>query len=131
MTCIKMVLLPKVERYLRGVVLVEVIWKVFTYITKNCLCSSITQDDALYESRQGRGSGTSTLEENLVQHIAGICHNPLLRLFLDMRKVCDLLDHTRFMEVLKGYGLGPKLRRLKQRVWEDQAVVPKAGRYYV
>ena len=34
------------------------------------------------------------------------------------------------MEILKGCGLGPKLRILLHRFGDDQVVVPKAGRYY-
>ena len=34
------------------------------------------------------------------------------------------------MEILSGYGLGPKLQRLLQRYWGGQRVVPKSGKYY-
>ena len=34
------------------------------------------------------------------------------------------------MEILRGYGLGPKLQRLLQRYWDRQRVVPKSGKYY-
>ena len=34
------------------------------------------------------------------------------------------------MDILRGYGLGPNLWRLLQSFWDDQLVVPKAGRYY-
>ena len=41
-----------------------------------------------------------------------------------------MIDQTRFMEVLNSYGLSPKLRRLLQRFWVDQVVLPKVERYY-
>ena len=34
------------------------------------------------------------------------------------------------MEILRGYGLGPNFQRLLQRFCYEQAVVPKAGRFY-
>ena len=34
------------------------------------------------------------------------------------------------MEILRVYGLVPKLQRLLQRYWEGQRVVPKSGKYY-
>ena len=35
------------------------------------------------------------------------------------------------MDILRGYGLGPKLQRLLQRYWDGQKVVPKAGFFRV
>ena len=34
------------------------------------------------------------------------------------------------MEILCGYGLGPKLKRLLQWYWDKQRLVPKSGNYY-
>ena len=34
------------------------------------------------------------------------------------------------MEILLGYGLGPKLQRLLQIFWDGQRVVPNSGKYY-
>ena len=34
------------------------------------------------------------------------------------------------MEILRGYGLGPKLQWLLQRYWDGQKVVPKAGKLF-
>ena len=95
----------------------EVIWKVFTFIMNNLLHSAITLDDALHGFRKGWGTRTDALAENLAQKIAGICHGPLFQVFLDMREAYDYLYQTTCMEVLKCYGLGPKLRRLLKRFW--------------
>ena len=130
MTWTEMVLMSKEEGYFRGIGLVEVIWKVLTSITNNRLRYSVTLYDALHEFRQGRGTGMATLKTNMVQHLAGVFKDPLFQVFLDVRKACGLLYRKICMEVLNGYGLGPKLRRLLQWVLEEQAVVPKTGRYY-
>ena len=34
------------------------------------------------------------------------------------------------MEILREYGLGPRLQRLLQRHWDGQRLVTKAGKYY-
>ena len=127
-----MVMLPKGEGYFRGIGLVVVIWNVFTSMIYNCLCSATMIHDALHGFRQGWGTGTYTLKEKLALKLTGICHENLLQVFLDVRKAHkhDLIEWTRYMEVLKGYGLGSKLKRLLQQFWEDQVVVPKAGWYY-
>ena len=46
------------------------------------------------------------------QQLAGIFHDPLFQVFVDMRKSYDSLDRERCMEIIWGYGLGPNLRQL-------------------
>ena len=86
--------------------------------------------DALHGFRQGRGVGTATLEENLAQQIAGLCHDTLLQVFMDVRKDYYSMERGRCMEILKCYGLGTNLRILLHMFWDDQAVGMKTGRYY-
>ena len=40
------------------------------------------------------------------------------------------LHRGRWMEILREYGLGPRLQRLLQRHWDGQRLVTKAGKYY-
>ena len=130
MTGTKMALLPKGEVDFKGIGFVEVIRKLFTSIMKNRLRTSITLLDSLHGLRQGWGTGTATLETNLVQQLAGICHARLFWVLLDVHKVYDLIYQKIFMEVLKGYGIGTKIMRLIQQFWGNQEIVPKAGRFY-
>ena len=65
----------------------------------------------------GRGTGTPTLEENLDQQLAGICNEPLLQVFLDVRKSYNLMNMGSCMEILSLYGIGTKLQRILQRFW--------------
>ena len=123
-------MLPKGEGEFKGIRLVEIIWKVFSLIMNNRLHYDITLHDAPDGCRKSQGIGTDTLEEKLVQQLAGICREPLFQVLLDVRKSYALLDRTRCMKALKGYGLGTKLRRLLQPFWSDKAVVSKAGRFY-
>ena len=70
------------------------------------------------------------MEANLNQQIAGILHDPLLQVFLDVQKSYNLLERGRCMDILRGYVLGNKLQSLLQRFWDEQVVVPKPGRLY-
>ena len=72
--------------YFRGIGLVDMIRKFFTSIVNNGLKSAITLNDALHVFRQGWRVGIATLEENLAQKLAGIYHEPLFQVFLDVRK---------------------------------------------
>ena len=47
-----------------------------------------------------------------------------------VREAYDSLDIGRYMEILRGYGLVPKLQRLLQRYWDGQKVYPKAGKLF-
>ena len=81
-----MVLIPKGVGGYRGIVLVEVIWKVCISILNNSICSSITLYDALNCFIQRRGSGTATLEAKMAQKLVGMCHDPPFQVLLDVRK---------------------------------------------
>ena len=61
------VLIPKGERYYRGIGLVEAMWKVVAAILNFRITASITFHDFLHGFRAGRGTGTATLEAKLIQ----------------------------------------------------------------
>ena len=82
MVCKAMVLLLKLGGGFRGLVLVEVIWKLFSSIMNNNLQSSFIMHDAVHGFSEGRETGTATLEAKLAQQLAGICHDPLFKVLL-------------------------------------------------
>ena len=47
---------------------------------------SVTLHDVLHGFRAGRGTGAATLEAKSTHQLAGIAHNLMFQLFLDMRK---------------------------------------------
>ena len=51
-------------------------------------------------------------------------------IFLDMTKAYDALDRSRSMEILKGYGVGDRVRRLLREYWDRTKMVARAGGYY-
>ena len=79
LTWTTMILVTKSVGGHRSIGLVGVIWNVCTLITKNRLRNGITIHYALHGFRRGRGTGTSTMEENMVHQFAGIFHKPLSR----------------------------------------------------
>ena len=72
-----MIFLPKGRGEHRGIGIVEVVWKVCTTVVNFRLKRSVTLHIELHGFREGRGAGTSTLEEKLVQKLEGLVHNPL------------------------------------------------------
>ena len=92
---------------------------------------AISLHDALSGCSQGRGSGTDTLEAKLGQHMIENFHKPLFQVLFDVKKACNSLDQTRYMEMLRGYGIGENLQRLLKRFWEGPMVVLRSGSFYV
>ena len=74
--------------------------------------SSITYHDAPHGFRTGRGTGTATLEANLLQQLATMREEVLYVIFLDLTKAYYALDRSRCLEILEGYGVVPNARRL-------------------
>ena len=70
------------------------------------------------------------MEENLSQQLAGLCHDPLLQVFLDVRKAYDSLDRVRCMEIIRGYIPGTNLQRLLHQYRDKQGEVTKAGKLF-
>ena len=62
------------------------------------------------------------MKKKIVQHLAEV--------LLDVRKYYNSLNIWRFMNILRGYGLGPNLQTLLQRLWDEQAMVLKAGKLF-
>ena len=70
-----------------------------TTIMNTRIKTSISLFDALNEFRfrQGRGTGTATLEDKLAQQLEIICHVLLFQLLLDVNKAYDSLAQMRCM----------------------------------
>ena len=90
---------------------------------------SVTLHDILHGFREERGAGTATLEENFAQQLAGIAHEPLFRVFLDVRKAYDSLYRGRCMEIMMGYRMGSRTSRLIAHHWKNLMFVLKAKRF--
>ena len=74
--------------------------EVYATVVNFRINSSVTLHNALDWSMSGKGTGMTTLEAKLVQQLAGLAHEPLFQVFLDVRKAYDSLDRGRCMEIL-------------------------------
>ena len=62
----------------------------------NCsLKRSFIFNKALHGLREGQEMGTATLEAKLDQQLAGLAHEPLLQVFIDVCKAYASLDRGR------------------------------------
>jgi exonuclease III len=125
-----LVLLPKPSGGIRGIGLLEVIWKVCSSIVDARLKASISLHDSLHGFRSSRGTGTAILELILRMQLSHIQHRPLYLIFLDLTKAYDTLDRDRTLEILKGYGIGPNVIRLLQTFWNNLQVVARQSGYH-
>ena len=89
------VLIPKGKKDYRGIGLLELMWKVVAVILNRRFIDSITYHDALHGFRAGHGTGTATLEANLLQQLAALREEVLYMIFLDLTKAYDALDRSR------------------------------------
>ena len=66
--------------------MVEVLWKVCAVVVNCWLKRSVVLHNALHGFRTGREMWTATLESKLDQQLAGLAHEPLFQVFLDVQK---------------------------------------------
>ena len=110
--------------------MVEVTWKVMAVILHHQLTTGLQLHDALHGFREGHGTGTATLEARLLRQLAAMREEVLYVIFLDLTKAYDALDRSRSLEILKGYGVGVRVRRLLREYWVRTTMVARAGSYY-
>ena len=77
-------------------------------------------------SRLYFGTGTAIIEAKLAQQLAFREKAPLYRVFIDLRKAFDSMDQGRCLEVLQGYGAGPKMLRLIKHFWDEAELACRA-----
>ena len=70
----------------RGISLLETLWKVVEVLINTHLQASLHMHDVLHRFRDGRVTGTATMELNLAHELVRIGQSPLLLVFLDLRK---------------------------------------------
>ena len=91
------------------------------------LTTSITFHDFLHGFREGRGTGTSNLEAKLLQKLEALRDKVLYMIFQDLHNAYDALDMSRCLDILEGYGVGPRARGLLQTYWKRLTMVERAG----
>ena len=74
--------------------------------------------------------GTATTEVKLAQQLAYIEKVPLYGVFIDLRKAHDSMDRGKCLEILKAYGVGPKILKVIGFFWDHVVLVCRAGGCY-
>ena len=65
-----------------------------------------------------------------MQHLSALREEFLYVIFLDLHKAYDVLDSSRCLEILEGYGVGPRACWLLRTYWRRLSMVARAGGYY-
>ena len=125
-----LVIIPKPAGGVRGIGLLELIWKLIERIISNRLAAGIQFHDALHGFRKGRGCGTAILECRLEQECSLYNGETLFQVFLDLTKAYDTLDRERTLTILSTYGVGPNTIRLMEAFWKDLVLCTWQGGYF-
>ena len=80
------VLIPKGKGKLRGIGLVEVLWKAIASLLNRRLTAAISFHDTLHGFRAGGGTGTATLNVKILKQFKAMRETVLFEVFLDIRK---------------------------------------------
>jgi Reverse transcriptase (RNA-dependent DNA polymerase) len=126
------ILIPKGagSNEVRGIGLLEVVWKLLTTIMNSRIIKSVEYHDAHHGFRANRGTGTATLEAKLRMQLAMVEGKNLFQIFIDFSKAYDTLDRGRTLKILEGYGIGPRILGILRTFWEQQKVVVRQSGYY-
>ena len=74
--------------------------------------------------------GTATLEEKLAQQLAFLQQEMIYEVFVDLKKAYDAMDRNQYLEILRGYGVGPLMLRLIKFFWDHTDLVCQANDYF-
>ena len=84
---------------------------------------SVDFHNALHGFHAFWGTGTGIIGAKLIQQLAMLHQVPLFQNFLDLWKAYDILDCECMLDVLEGYGVGPRILGLLRAFWAQHIVV--------
>jgi len=123
------IFIPKGGGNYCGIGLLEPFWKVIEILLDRRL-KVIDFHNSLHGFLQGRGCGTTTMEAKLVQQFAYLEQQALYGVFVDLKKAYDAMDRERCIELLKEYGVGPRMMPMIIFFWDDAMMVCRATGNY-
>ena len=121
------VLIPKGNGGFRGNGILEVLWKALLRVINRRIRAAVKFHGVLHGFWVGWGMGTASLETKLLQQLTDMREEVLYKVFLNLRKAYDELDRERCMEILVGYGVGPRTERILRQYWDHLSMVARAG----
>jgi hypothetical protein len=126
MSWMVIILLPKGGGDFQGIGLLDPCWKV---VEKNMVCQMGTIDlhPCLHRGMPKQGTGTATIEAKLAQQLAWVEQEPLFQVFVDLCTAYNHINREKCLEIMTGYGVGLKLLRLQEKIWDQAEMVCCAG----
>ena len=79
----------------------------------------------------GLGTGTASLEANLLQTLRSMREASLYKVFIDLQKAYDALDWEICLNILAAYRVGPRSLWILPIYWGRLTILARAGWYYV
>ena len=79
--------------------------------------------DVLQGFRAGRGTGAASLEANILQQLILMREEILYEVLINLWKFYDDLYRERCMDILVGFGIGPRTERIIKYYWENLSIV--------
>jgi hypothetical protein len=124
-------LIPKTDSpVMRGIGLMEIIWKTMTKIINDRILGGVRFHDGLHGCVPRRGTGTALIETKLAMQLAMRDHRPWYQIFLDLTKAFDSIDRERLLTILEQYGIGARIITLLRNFWAKHIYVPRQAGYY-
>jgi hypothetical protein len=120
------VLLPEGKGNFQGIGLLNPCWKIVEKIMVHRM-GAIDFHPCLHGEMPKRGMSTAMIEAKLAQQLAWVEQEPLYQVFVDLCKAYDHLNCAKCIEIMTGYGVGPKLLCLQGKFWEQAEMVCRAG----
>jgi Reverse transcriptase (RNA-dependent DNA polymerase) len=125
-----LVLLPKHDGGVRGIGLLEPIWKVIALIIKDRIIDAVQFDDSLHGFLPRRGTGSAILEAKLHLDIQTATGNTRYQAFIDISKAYDSVCRQKLLYILRQYGAGPNVLNILSNFWQQLWVAPKQAGFY-
>ena len=124
------VLILKGRWYLRGIGLVEVLWKMVKGILNWIFTTDIGFHDTLHGFMVGREVSTASIETKLLQNMTTTSEAFLYEIILDLQKALNALNKDPLLQILPGYGVGPWEIRILWRYWGRLTMMAKYVGYH-
>jgi hypothetical protein len=115
---------------IRGIGLLESVWKLILSIIDARMKDVVEFDNAIHGFRQERGTGTAVLHNKLGMQLAVARKDTVVQLYLDLTKAYDILDRGCALAILRGYNVGKNIIRILETFWSWHKAVPRASGYY-
>lgn len=126
----ELVILPKPGGGVRGIGLLEPLWKVISSIIDFRIKTTVQWDSNLHGFLPNRSTGTAIADTKLRSDLATAQNLPYHRIYIDLTKAYDCVDRTILLQLLEAYGVGPRIRSVLQTQWTAQQFITKQSGFY-